>query len=194
MVDLPKPYKMITDFATGRQLPEVGAEANRQAVERILVLEKGYAKADIEVDVEIALEVAGESYRSQLDLVASVPYGDAAIRYMVIKCAAGSLGSCVRETVSAARILDRHQIPLAVVSNGQTAIVVDTITGKTIGQGLDAVPLRADAESALRSKPMQPYPAGRLERERLIFRTYNCEYVNVARKLPPEGSSGEHIA
>jgi hypothetical protein len=189
MVDLPKPYKMIVDFATSRQLPEVGAEANRQAVERFLVLEKGYEKADIEVDVGIAFEVAGQPYRSQLDLVVSVPSRETAVRYMVIKCAPGSLGSCVRETVSAARLLDRHQIPLAVVSNGRDAIVVDTLTAETIGQGLPAIPSRVDAQAALRTNQLQPYPVDRLERERLIFRTYNSEYVNVARNLPPKESS-----
>jgi len=188
MVDLPKPYNRIVDFATGRQLPEVGAEANRQAVERFLVLDRGYEKTDIEIDVDIAFEVAGEPYRSQLDLVVSLASGDVAVRYMVIKCAPGSLGSCVRETVSAARLLDHHQIPVAVVSNGREAIVVDTITGKTIGQGLQAIPSRVDALSALRDTALQPYPADRLERERLIFRTYNCEYVNVSRNLPPEES------
>jgi hypothetical protein len=95
----------------------------------------------------------------------------------------------VRETVSAARLLDRYQIPLAVVSNGQDAIVVDTLTAETVGQGLQTVPSRADAESALPAIKLQPYPAERLERERLIFRTYNCEYVNVARNLPPEATA-----
>lgn len=186
MVDLPKPYKMIIDFVTGRELPEVGAEANRQAVERFLVLEKGYDKTEVEVDADIAFEVAGEPYRSQLDLVVSVKSGGEAVRYMVVKCAPGSLGSCVRETVSAARLLDHYQIPLAAVSNGQAAIVVNTLTGKTIGHGMQAIPSRSEAETTLQSTPRQPYPADRLERERLIFRTYNCEYVNVARNLPPK--------
>ena len=71
MADLPKPYKMIVDFVTGKEIPEVGAEANRQAVEQFLVLEKGYAREDIEIDVDIAFEVAGETYRSQIDLILS---------------------------------------------------------------------------------------------------------------------------
>ena len=189
MVDLPKPYNVIVDFVTGRQLPEVGAEANRQAVERFLVLEKGYGKGDIEVDVDIAFEVAGEPYRSQLDLVVSATSQGAALRYMVVRCAPGSLGSCVRETISAARLLDRYQIPLAVVADGQTALVVETITGRTVGQGMQAIPSRQLAEAALQAASLRPYPADRLERERLIFRTYNCEYVNVARNLPPKDHS-----
>ena len=182
MSDIPKPYKMIVDFATGRKIPEIGAEANRQAVERFLVMEKGFAREDIQVDVEIAFEVAGDAYRSQLDLVVSIDGGRT--RYMVIKCAAGSLGSCEREILAAARILDNYQIPLSVVSDGKTAVVIDTVSGKQIGEGLDALPSKADALEKLKAKDLQPYPPERIDREKLIFRTYNCEYINVARKLP----------
>ena len=41
MSDTLKPYTMITDFITGREIPNIGAEENRQAVARYLVDEKG---------------------------------------------------------------------------------------------------------------------------------------------------------
>ena len=53
MSDTLKPYSLITDFVTGKEIPNVGAEENRQMVERFLVAEKGFSKADIEVDVDI---------------------------------------------------------------------------------------------------------------------------------------------
>ncbi len=182
MVELPKPYKMITDYVTGREIPQVGSEANRQAIAKILVEEKGFAKADLEVDVDIAFEVAGEPYHSQVDLVITV--GPDRTRYMAVKCAAGSIGSCEREIVAAARLLDRYQIPLAVSTDAKSAVVLDTVTGKKIGEGLDAIPDKRQAMKDLEQRPLLPYPTERIERERLIFRTYNCEYVNVARKLP----------
>ena len=37
---------MITDFVTGKDLPNVGAEVNRQAIERFLVEQKGYLYRD----------------------------------------------------------------------------------------------------------------------------------------------------
>ena len=36
-----KPYSMITDFVTGKKIPNVGAEENRQMVEQFLVNKKG---------------------------------------------------------------------------------------------------------------------------------------------------------
>ncbi|MGD9301244.1 MAG: type I restriction enzyme HsdR N-terminal domain-containing protein [Desulfobacterales bacterium] len=181
MAEILKPYTMITDFVTGREVPNVGAEENRQAVEKLLVAEKGYLKEDINVDVDIAITVAGEPYRSQVDLVVSPDGGDT--RFMVIKCAAGSLGSREREIVAAARLLDEYQIPCAVVSDGRKAIVLDTVTGKKIGDGLNAIPSRQEAVNQLKSSTLQSFPQERREREKRIFRTYDIENVNVQRNI-----------
>ena len=138
MSDTPKPYSMITDFISGKEIPNVGAEENRQRVAQFLVKEKGFSKEDIEVDVEIEMTVAGETYRSQIDLVVSVDGG--APRFMAIKCAAASLGSREREILAASRLLCENQLPFSVVSDGKTAIVLDTVSGKKLGEGLEAIP------------------------------------------------------
>lgn len=183
-MDLPKPYQTIRDFVTGKVVPDVGAEANRQAVERLLVLEKGYDRKDIEVDADISFSVAGERYSSQVDLIVSV--GGRLERVMVIKCVAGSLGSCEREALASARIVDpRCQIPLAVVTDGTSALVLDSESGKKIGEGLSAIPDKTAAAKLMATLVRRPLSSGRIERERLIFRTYNCAYVNIARRLPP---------
>ena len=181
MAETVKPYTKIKDFVTGREVPNVGAEENRQAVEKFLVSEKGYLKEDIQVDVDLAITVAGEPYQSQVDLVVSADGGRT--RFMVIKCAAGSLGSREREIVAAARLLDEYQIPRAVVSDGKTAVVLDTVAGKKIGHGLDAIPTRQEAIDELKSLTLTPFPPERREREILIFRTYDIENVNVQRNV-----------
>lgn len=181
MVDISRPYTMITDFATGREVPNVGAEENRQAVERFLVEDKGYLKEDIEVDTDISITVSGEPYHSQVDLVVSPDGGET--RFMVIKCVAGSLGSREREIVAAARLLDEYQIPCAVVSDGKTAIVLDSVTGKKTGEGLDAVPSKQEAVAILKSFKPVGLAEDRLEREKLIYRTYDIENVNVQRNI-----------
>ena len=73
MTDVQKPYTTVIDFITGKEVPDMGAEANRQAVEKLLVEEKGYLKSDIEVDVDMVFTIGGgEPYRSQVDLVVAV--------------------------------------------------------------------------------------------------------------------------
>ncbi len=89
MSDTPKTYTLITDFISGKEIPNVGSEENRQRVAQFLVNEKGFSKEDIEVDVDIEMTVVGEIYRSQIDLVVSVDGGSTP--FMAIKCAAASL-------------------------------------------------------------------------------------------------------
>ena len=172
---------MITDFVTAKEIPNVGAEENRQMVERFLVNEKGFSKEDIEVDVDIEMTVAGEPYRSQIDLVVSIDGG--ATRFMAIKCAAASLGSREREILAASRLLSENQVPFTVVSDGKTAIVLDTVTGRKLGEGLNAIPSKDEAREKLKILPLQPYPKEKLEREKLIFRTYDSMNVNVQRNV-----------
>ena len=176
-----KPYKMITDFVTGKDVANIGAEENRQVVERFLVEQKGYLKEDIQIDADIGITIDGELYRSQIDLIVSPDGGKT--RFMVIRCAAGSLGSREREIVAAARLLDDYQIPLSVVSDGVTAIVLDTVTGKKTGVGMEAIPSKKAAVKKLESLELQPLAQNRLEKEKLIFRTYDSENVNVQRNL-----------
>lgn len=174
-----KPYGTLTDFVTGKTVPDVGAEANRQAVERFLVEEKGYPREDIEVDAPIELTVKGAVYRSTLDLVVSV----CGKRFLVIKCAPGSLGSRERETVAAARLVDARQVPLAAVSDGKTAVLIDTLSGRKIGEGLAALPSKTAAEAQSAATSPEPLPENRRERESLIFRSYDMMNVNVGRRV-----------
>jgi len=176
-----KPYNLITDFVTGKEIPNIGAEENRQMVERFLVIEKGFSKEDIEVDVDIEMTVAGEIYRSQIDLVVSVDGGPT--RFMAIKCAAGSLGSREREILAAARLLCEYQLPFAVVSDGKTAIVLDTISGRKLGEGLSAIPAKDEVRVKLETLQLRPFPEDRREREKLIFRSYDSMNVNVQRNV-----------
>jgi len=168
------------DFVTGEMVPDIGAEANRQAIERVLVNTKGFAKEDIEVDADIETNVGDIPYRSQIDLVVSVD----GIRFMAVKCAAGSLGSREREITAAARLLDRYQIPFALVSDGETAILLDTVSGKKISEGLNAIPSKDQARKRVQATTLQPLAANRVEREKLIFRSYDSMNVNVRRNLP----------
>jgi hypothetical protein len=169
----------VKDYLTGRKIPDIGAEANRQAVVRCLVETKGYPAAAIVRDAPLEIEVAGERYRSRIDLL--VKAGEPLRSFMAIKCAAGSLGSREREIISAARIYEAHQIPLAVVSDGQNAIVLDTVSGRKLGEGLEAVPDVHAAARKLAGLTPVPYPADRREREMLIFRSYDMLNVNIRR-------------
>jgi hypothetical protein len=180
LMDVQKPYEMISDFITGGQVPNVGAEENRQAVERYLVENKGFAKTEVEVGAPIEFDVAGETYQSQIDLIVSVN----GVRMMLIKCAAGSIFSCEREVLAAARILEAdYQVPYAIVADGSNALIVDTLAGSKKAEGMAAIPDKKELLLAYDLLPKESLTERRRHKEQLIFRTYNMEYVNIGRRL-----------
>jgi len=168
----------LIDFITGKTVPNIGVEEIRQEVERFLVEEKGYKKEDIGVDVDIGIEVNGEQYQSKLDLVISI----SGKMFMIVKCAAGSLESREREVVSAARIFGPFQIPYAVSSNGNNAVIYNTITGKKEAEGLQRILSRQKALLFLENQKPKKISEKRLEKEKIIFRSYDTMNVNVSRK------------
>lgn len=162
------PEDTIVDFITGRSKPNSGAEGNRQAVERFLVESKGYERNDIEVDAEIILDMDGEPYRSTIDLVVSAN----GFRFMVIKCAAGSLASREREVIASARLLEDYQIPICAASDGAAALVWDTVSGRLLGNGLDRIPSKEEAKKTFNPDNVTALEEKRRSRQKLIFRTY----------------------
>jgi len=177
--DVQKPYEMITDFATGRSIPDIGTEPHRQAVEKYLHERLGYPLSSIGVDVEMTLEVAGEPYHTQLDLVITV----ACKPFMVIKCAAGSLDSREKEVIAAARVMDAMPVPYAVSSDGTTALVYDAVNRKKIGEGLDQMPSYEAAEAFLQTYAPEPIAEDRRKREKIIFKSYDSMNLNVQRNV-----------
>lgn len=180
MTTVQKPYKMIEDFITGEQVPEVGPEENRQAVERFLVEKKGYDKADIEVDAGITVMFKGTPYDSSVNLVVSVE----GTRFMAIKCPAGSLESWEREILAAARLMEKaYQIPFALVADGTDAVLLDTLSGKRIADGMDAIFSKENAKERLKKIELKPLPDKLLTREQIIFRSYDLDNVNIKRNI-----------
>lgn len=179
MSDNGKNHEMIVDYITGKKVPNVGAEEIRQRLEQVLVEVKGYYKEDIRVDADIEIDIDGTGYASQLDLVVSVDNRS----FMVIKCAAGSLESREREVVSASRIFESFPVPYAVVSDSQTAVIYDTVSGKKIGEGLDGIQSRLQATEVL--SEFQPIEISDKKREKakIVFRSYDSMNVNVSRKI-----------
>ncbi len=166
--------RQVIDFITGEPKADAGSEANRQLMERVLVEQKGYSRDDVEVDVEIVLDEDAGHYRSKLDLVVTVN----GHRYMVIKCAPGSLDSREREVIAAARLLDDYQIPLAVATDGRTAIVWDGVTAQCLGKGMEAIPSKSQAVETFDPASVTPLDEKRRPRQQLIFKSYDSMNIN----------------
>lgn len=166
---------IITDYITGKPVRNIGPEASRQIFEKFLVEDKGFEKSDIDVAVPIVVQFKGEDYHSSIDLIASVN-GKAV---MAITCVAGSIGSYEREILAGARLVFDYQIPFAVTTDARNAIIMNSLTGKTIAEGLDEIPSKADLQKRMDSLEFKPFDEERREKEMIIYRSFNLEKVNV---------------
>lgn len=160
----------IIDFITGQLFIDTDDEGIRQKIERLLIEDKGYSKKDIEVDREFEIVIGEEINRSKVDLIVSVEEKI----FMIIKCARGSLVSREREVLSCARILDTYIIPFAVVTNGEDAEVLDTISSEIIGCGLEAIYSKKQALEALRRIEFKRLPKEKVEKEKRIFLAFDA--------------------
>jgi len=164
----------ITDYITGKEIDNVGAEASRQIFEKFLVETKGYAKSDILVDVPLTVQFKGQDYPSLIDLIVNVDSRP----FMAVTCVAGSIGSYEREILAGARLVRDHIIPFAVSTDARDAIIKDTCTGKTIGQGLEAVPDHSGARELLKKIDATPLDPEKRAGEMIIYRSFNLEKIN----------------
>ncbi len=169
---------MLTDYLTGETIPNIGSEMNRQKVAQYLVEEKGFNKIDIRRDTPIELDIAGEPYTSCVDLLIFLKGKE----LMAIKCAAGSIDSYVREILSAARLISKFQIPFSAVSDGKSAIILNTLTGEKIGEGLDSFLSKNNLIEKIHHLEMVRLSDKRRQKEKLIFRTYDTMNINVSHR------------
>jgi hypothetical protein len=160
----------IIDFITGQRFPDTDDERIRQKIEHLLIKEKGYSKEDIEVDTKFEITVDNEINRSKVDLIVSIE----GKRFMLISCARSSLVMREREVLACARILDVYQIPFAVITNGEDAEVMDTLTGEVIGSGLEAIPQKPKALETIKKIEFKKLPEGRIEKEKRIFLAFDA--------------------
>ncbi len=161
----------LEDFITGKTIEDNHDERYRQKIARLLVEKKGYQKKEIE-PARRFLVVAGDKKAMALaDLLVSIEGKNA----MLIKYGPGSIRSRQRPTLSAARIIAPHPIPLAVATNGEDAAVMETASGKVVAEGLDAIPTRKELISLLDRADLDPIPSRQAEMEARIIHAFEID-------------------
>ena len=191
MADIPSHhyiYGTCVDYITGETIVDTDDERCRQELAKLLVEKKGYAKKDMEPRLRIETLYNGQYVASTIDI--TIREGDK--RFMILRFGPGSIVTRERAAIAAARVLEAsYQIPLAVVTNGKDAEVLDTYTGKVIRQGLDNIPDKNEAAALVQSLRFDPFDDEKRDREHRILNAYDIEVCCVGGPcaLPgaPEG-------
>lgn len=157
------------------------ANAARGTVEYLLFEKKGYSRDEVRRNVVFEVKLGNETAHSSVDFLITVKDKKA----MIIKCAAGSLSSRERQAVAAARLLDTPPVPISVVADPQTATVLDTSTGKVVGEGFGSIPVRDQIEGILSGMESKPLTPERIEKEKRILLAFDAIACCV-----PQGANG----
>ena len=175
MTDIPSHhmiYGTVSDFVTGEPVVDTDDERYRQKLARLLVEEKGFAKDELEVRRTIETLFARQFVVSKIDIVVKMD----SRMVMVVRYGPGSLVTRERPAIAAARVLeDTQRIPLAVVTNGEDAELLDTISGKVIDQGMAAIPTRDELAARLDLLDFAPWPEQKREPELRILNAFDVE-------------------
>ncbi|MEN8140750.1 MAG: type I restriction enzyme HsdR N-terminal domain-containing protein [Thermodesulfobacteriota bacterium] len=167
-------YGNCTCYLTGETIVDTDDERVRQSLAKLLVEERGYAKEEVLARLTIETLFADRFVTSRVDLAVQL----AGRLFLIIRYAPGSLVTRERSALAAARVLrDDYRIPLAVVTNGREAELLDSATGKVLATGLAAaIPTRDAADAMQGSLDFLPGLAEEgQERERRVLNSFDYE-------------------
>jgi hypothetical protein len=126
----------LTDFLTGETRVDTHDERLRQKIARHLVQVCGYDKGEIETRRQVTIRSRGKNAFLWMDFL--IQTGEKT--GMMIRYAPGSLVSRRLPNLALSRMIYPYQIPVVVTTNGEDAEVINGLTGKVTGQGMDAIP------------------------------------------------------
>ncbi len=173
----PKPHHLVygtlTDYLTKEKLPHTDDERIRQNISKFMVEAKGYNQQLLIPRQKIETLFSRSFVTSTIELTVSLNNR----QFMIIRYGPGSLVSRERSAIAAARVLNPdYRIPLAVVTNGKEAELLDTRTGKILGYGLESIPDYDTAGKLLEQLEfLQPLQGVKKERELRILNTFDLE-------------------
>ncbi len=135
-------YGELQDYLNGETLRDTDDERIRQGLFRLLVERLGYAREELEPRLRIITELNGKRVESRIELCARI----AGKRLFILRYGPGSLVTREKAAIAAARILEpEYRIPLAIVTNGRDAELLDTGDGRLLATGMDCIPDRDQA-------------------------------------------------
>jgi hypothetical protein len=159
-------------FREGVKVPSsceaINEETIRKKVLAHLLWNKGYLLDEVEEEVPFELITERETFHLRISLIIRLE-GRSLI---MIKCGPGSILARERAALAQSRILSDYQIPLTVVTNGQEATLLDTLSGEILDCGSDIIPNREGLLSLEKNLKFLPLPEKRFKLEKQILAAF----------------------
>jgi len=161
----------LSDYLTGGTLDDTHDERYRQKIAHLLIDRKGYRTSDIKARSDLLVQAGEKRAIIKIDFIIFL----AEKACMLIRYGPGSLVTRRRPALAAARLLAPYQIPLAVVTNGEGAETLDGLSGKVVGQGLEAIPAKIELARHIEDITWEPIAAERAEMESRIIYAFEVD-------------------
>ena len=160
-----------TDFITGETIIDTHDERYRQKIARLLIDDKGYQKNDVTPRKDLLVQAGENRAVIKIDFLINLS-GKVC---MIIKFGPGSIVTRRRPLLAASRILEPYQIPVAVVTNGEDAEILEGASGNVISRGLESIPGREQLIKRSHTDLFNRIPAERAEVESRILYCFEVD-------------------
>lgn len=137
----------LTDYLTGRRIDDTHDERYRQKLARHLVTQCGYAKEDLTSRFKLTVSACGRQAIIPVDFLVTLS-GKIG---MIVKYGPGSLVTRHKPAIAAARVICPYLIPVTVVTNGEDAHLLNSVSGKLTDEGLESIPSKEDLARRLKN-------------------------------------------
>ena len=161
----------LTDFISGETLDDTLDERHRQKIARLLVDQKGYRKTDITPRHELKIDVDDRCARLQISYTVILGRSIA----MVLHYGPGSLVTRHRPILAMSRLVQARQVPLAVVTNGEDADILNGASGNVIATGLNQIPTKTQLSDIVAARQWPEVPPKRREMESRILMAFEID-------------------
>ncbi|MFH0730815.1 MAG: type I restriction enzyme HsdR N-terminal domain-containing protein [Pseudomonadota bacterium] len=161
----------LVDFITGEIVDDTLDERYRQDLAHLLVEQKGYFKANIRSRQSIVVTAGQNRACLPLDFQVVV----SSVIGMIIKYGPGSIVTRHRPALALSRLSAPYQIPVVVVTNGQTADILDGGTGKIISNGLESIPSKDRLREIVAEASLLAISKKRFDLESRILYAYEID-------------------
>ncbi len=159
----------LKDFLTGSILTDTLDERYRQKIAKQLVINGGFKKTDIISNFD--LEVSAGKRKAVIKIDFLIQFQNKIVA--LIKYSPGSLVTRRLSTLGLSRIIKSYQIPIAVITNGEEAEIIDGNSGKVISTGLKNLPDKENIKKNMPSFLFSPIKDNMFDQASRII--YACE-------------------
>ncbi len=161
----------LDDVITGETVTDTFDERYRQKIARLLIDGKGYLKSDIQPRKSLLVKAGDKRAVIKIDFLISLLDK----LCMIVRYGPGSVVTRHRPALAASRVLVPYQIPVAVVTNGEDAEILDGSSGKVLSRGMETVPSKTELQEIANRFEFNKISPERAEMESRILYCYEVD-------------------